>query len=476
MRPMRLDALIRVSKLGDRDANDLRSPDQQRGVITRWAERHHVEVVREHVNIGLSGKTVMGRSDVEAVLERVRHGATEGLIVAYASRLSRARIGEAERLKDAVLEAGGRLIICDMGGEYADTAAGELTFIILSAISRFQWRQTRERYDTAREDAIARGKWLARDPFGYRYADRRGRANGRGVIDSHLVPDEQTAGIIPQLFQRKADGASWLQLGRWLDEVAPKPSGRHWNLRTVQVIIKNRIYLGEARHGEYANLTAHAALIAPALWRAAQNPPGPLTPRGGYLLTSLVRCGTCGRRLSGKRMATGRPPIYACSHLDCRYKVSIKLVSLDSEILRQCADRISIYAEAPPRADGAAERDGQIKRVTARINNLMELVPTSRAGITTHQEKLAALEAKLEALEEVRDRLVTQSTRWVLDGLPDSLRKATVDERFDKLANLPLDTRREILRSWIERIEVAGAKGLGRSIATADRVSVLWKI
>jgi hypothetical protein len=79
MRPIRLDALIRVSRLGDRDARDLRSPDQQRGVIARWAERHHAEVVREHVNIGLSGKTVMGRSDIEAVLERVRHGATDGL-------------------------------------------------------------------------------------------------------------------------------------------------------------------------------------------------------------------------------------------------------------------------------------------------------------------------------------------------------------------------------------------------------------
>jgi DNA invertase Pin-like site-specific DNA recombinase len=222
MRPIRLDALIRVSTLGDRDAKDLRSPDQQRGVITRWAESHHAEVVREHVNIGLSGKTVIGRADIEAVLERVRDGATEGLIVAYASRLSRARIGEAERLKDAILEAGRRLIICDMGGEYADTATGELTFIILSAISRFQWRQTKERYDAAREDAIARGKWVSRCPFGYRYADPRRRANGRGVIDSHLVPDVRTAAIVPQLFQRKADRASWLELGRWLDEVAPQ--------------------------------------------------------------------------------------------------------------------------------------------------------------------------------------------------------------------------------------------------------------
>jgi hypothetical protein len=244
----------------------------------------------------------------------------------------------------------------------------------------------------------------------------------------------------------------------------------------VQVIIKNRIYLGEARHGEYVNLRAHSALIAPGLWRAAQNPPGGMTPRGGYLLTSLVRCGTCGRRLSGKRMGTRRTPIYACSHLDCGYKVSIKLASLDSEILRQCADRISLCAEPVPRADGTAELDAQIKRVTARINNLMTLVPMSRVGITSHQEKLANLEAKLEALEQVRDRLIGPSTRSLLDGLPDSVRTAAVDERFDSLARLPLDTRREILRTWIERIEVAGTRVLGRSIATADRVSVLWKL
>jgi hypothetical protein len=56
------------------------------------------------------------------------------------------------------------------------------------------------------------------------------------------------------------------------------------------------------------------------------------------------------------------------------------------------------------------------------------------------------------------------------------VRTAGADERCDKLASLPLGTRREILRSLIERIEVAGTRGLARSSATADRVSVLWKI
>ena len=476
MRPLRLDALIRVSKLGDRDSADLRSPDQQRDVIGAWAGGNRAKVVREHVNVGLSGKTVIGRPDVEAVLKRMREGKTDGLIVAYASRLSRARVGEAERLKDAILEAGGRLVICDMGGEYADTATGELTFTVLSAVSRFQWRQTKDRYDTGRKDAIARGKWVGMYPFGYRYADPARRANGRGVIDTHLVPDEGTASIIPELFQRKADGETWLQLARWLDEVTPKPDGRCWTRRAVEIIIKNRIYLGEARHGEYVNLAAHKALITPALWRAAQKTTEHVTPEAGYLLTSLARCGTCGCRLRGKPMGTRRNVMYGCSNLDCRYRVAIMVASLDTEILRQCADRISTYAAAAPRDDSTTQLDAQIKHVTSRISNLMELVPATKAGISAHQEQLAAFEAKLEALEDGRYQLAAQSPQRALNGLPDAVRMVEADERCDKLASGPLDTQRRILRTWIERIEVARAKGLGRVIATADRVSVLWKI
>jgi DNA invertase Pin-like site-specific DNA recombinase len=476
MRPLRLDALIRVSKLGDREAKDLRSPDQQRDVITGWAARNHAEVVREHVNVGLSGKTVIGRSDIEAVLKRIREGATDGLIVAYASRLSRARVGEAERLKDAILDTGGRLVICDMGGEYADTATGEFTFTVLSAISRFQWRQTRDFFNAARKTAIARGKWCGICPFGYQYADPRRRANGRGLMDTHLVPDERTAWIIPELFQRKAAGATWLQLARWLDEVAPKPDRRHWIRRSAECIIRNRIYLGEARCGEHVNLAAHQALVTPALWQAAQSPSGQATPRGRYLLTSLVRCGTCGHRMRGNTMGSRRTPVYGCWNLDCSYNVTIMVARLDTEIIRQCADRISSYAKPTPRDDGAAQLDTRIKHVTTRINKLMELVPTCKAGKATRQKTLAALEARLEALEQDRYRLVAQSPRRVLDGLPDSLRMVEADVRYDKLASMPRDTQRQILRTWIDRIDVARAKGHGRSIVTADRVSVRWKI
>jgi DNA invertase Pin-like site-specific DNA recombinase len=476
MRPLRLDALIRVSMLGDRDAKDLRSPDQQRGVIRAWTGQNRAKVAREHVNVGLSGKTTLGRSDVEAVLKRVREGKTDGLIVAYASRLSRARVGEAERLKDAILEAGGRLVICDMGGEYADTATGELAFTVLSAVSRYQWRQIKDRYDSGRKDAIARGKWVGMYPFGYRYAEPARRANGRGRIDTHLVPDERTASIIAELFQRKADGDTWLQLARWLDQVAPKPDGGYWTRRAVEIIIKNRVYLGESRHGEYVNLAAHEALITPALWRAAQKPTEHVTPEAGYLLTSLVRCGTCGHRLRGKPMGTRRNVMYGCSNPDCRYKVAIMVANLDTEIIRQCADRISTFAAAAPRDQSTTQLDAQTKYVATRINNLMELVPASRAGISAHQRKLAALEAQLQALEDSRYQVAAQSPQRALNGLPDSVRISEPHERYDKLASVPLDTQRRILRTWIKRIDVTRAKGLGRVIATADRVSVTWKI
>src|SRR5579871_2366010 len=102
--PVQLDSLIRVSRVGDRDAKEIRSPAQQREIIEDWAGRNGAVIAKEHVGVGLSGKT-MDRGDIADVLRRVRSGQTGGLIVAFASRLSRARLGEAEAFRDAVVAA-----------------------------------------------------------------------------------------------------------------------------------------------------------------------------------------------------------------------------------------------------------------------------------------------------------------------------------------------------------------------------------
>ena len=96
-------------------------------MIQREADPLGAEVFWHPHALDVSGKT-MKRADLAAVLERIRHKQTNGLIVAFANRLSRARVDEALAFKAALDDAGGRLVVCDMGGIDLDSAAGELVF------------------------------------------------------------------------------------------------------------------------------------------------------------------------------------------------------------------------------------------------------------------------------------------------------------------------------------------------------------
>ena len=280
----KIDALIRVSRKDGREGPSFRSPTQQREVCERWARENGAEIVNWHEGIGRSGKT-MERADIDSVLARIQAGQTEGVVVAWINRFSRAPTDEALAICRKIEEAGGKFYPADLPGVNIGTPIGEFTLTMMLATARLQWAQTAERYNQTRREAIAEGKAIGGAPFGYRYTDPTPRTRGHGVLDSRLVPDLGRAPIVNELFERKAGGATWLELTRWLDEVAPKPNGGHWARSTVATIIRCRTYLGEVRSGEHVNAKAHEPIVSAALWRRAQNGAGRRTPRGTYLLS-----------------------------------------------------------------------------------------------------------------------------------------------------------------------------------------------
>ena len=155
-----------------------------------------------------------------------------GLVAgAWLDRLGRAPIEEAMGLVREITRAGGVVVPADGGGQpiQPDDPEGETNLVLQLQIARQHWATTAKRFRMSRQGAIAEGKAMG-CPFGYRYNDPtpKPRSSGRGIVDSRLVPSEGTAHIIPELFERKAVGATWLELARWLDQVAPKANGRHW--------------------------------------------------------------------------------------------------------------------------------------------------------------------------------------------------------------------------------------------------------
>ena len=108
-----------------------------------------------------------------------------------------------------------------MAGLDPNDPTGEMALTVHLAVNRMQWRKTAERYERDRKEAIAEGKAIGGAPFGYRFRDPtpKGEPRRRATPTSCST---RPAPIVRELFERKAAGATWLELARWLDEVAPK--------------------------------------------------------------------------------------------------------------------------------------------------------------------------------------------------------------------------------------------------------------
>jgi len=452
-KPLRLDGLVRVSQRNGRSDESFRSPDQQRDECQRWADANGAKVVHWHESVGVSGKT-MQRDDIDAALERIRTGLTDGVVVAWLDRFSRAPVGEALKVYNDFKSAGGRVVAADMAGLDPTDATGEMALTVNLAVGRMQWRKLAERWDQSRGDAVKAGIPIGGAPFGYRVGP-----------DRRLVVHESEARIVRELFERKAAGATWLELARWLDTVSPKPNGGRWSKNTVQGMTSRRTYLGEVRHGKHVQTGAHEAIVSPALWRQAQSKPGRRTPRGTYLLSGLARCAGCGRRLRGTTLGRGAKRIYTCDGADCEAKSTVTVDRLEAEVVEQFFAHLDAFHLRAVGDEELADAQAAVTAEEERLRNLAAVVPEHPVAIEAHQEKLRGVERALGDAEDHLHQLLASTAE---DG--PNVRELRAD-----WPTLGLDERREILRAGIDAVLVRRAKSRTARPPVADRILVLFR-
>jgi DNA invertase Pin-like site-specific DNA recombinase len=459
---LRLDVLVRTSQRDEGSA----SPKQQIDRCQRCADINGYVIAMVHDSgRSESGKT-MDRASVRRAMERVRAGKTDGVMVAFLNRIGRPPIEESmATIRE--LHKVGKLVIADGAGQPVnlEDPQAETMLVIQLQIARQEWLTTAKRFAQNRKDAIDAGKAVGGLKWGYRYADPTPKRLGRGVVDSHLLTVERLRPLVKELFERKAAGASWLELARWLDRVDPLPDGRKWARQTVVGIIRSRTYLGEVRHGEFVQPDAHDALVSPALWRRAQNEPGHRTPRGNYLLSGLVRCAGCGRNMRASSGGVKKPAVFVCATPECPQRYTTAVVAhLDDEVVEQFFRRLEAFHLRPVDYDELAKARDNVDRVGGEVERLAMVTPSHPRAVRAHQEALHAAET---ALAEAEDILAGLESANAADG-PDAreLRAAW--------PTLSLDGKREILRDGIAAVLVrraaAGRQGAGAVVAERIRV------
>jgi len=226
------------------------SPKQQRAAIAEHAAKHGYVIVAEYADEGVSGTSVAKRRGFQRMHADALAGKFDRILCFDRSRFGRLDSLESGRWLAPLREAGVDLETLaegvsnwnDFGGRVVDAVLAESKHAFAVDLARATTRGL-----TAKA-VEGRGYTGGVTPFGYR---RITRVEGRSRI-STLEIDALAAPAVQRMFEfYAAPGGSLNGVARMLNELGVRCSngGKLWRRNSVERILRNRVYVGDAVWG-----------------------------------------------------------------------------------------------------------------------------------------------------------------------------------------------------------------------------------
>ena len=450
---------VRVSRVGGRGGESFISPDVQRSTIEAKARERGLEVVEWVTDLDASdGK--FEREGFQRAIEAVEAGAAEAIVVARLTRFARSVL-DTHRALERIELAGGRLVACDLDVDVS-TPAGRMMRNILATLAEFELDVAREQWQTAKASAVDRGVKISnRAPFGYRFDSGH-----------RLEPVAGERELVVELFERRADGASWGDLL----ELFEARTGRVSYKQTVKHMLENRSYAGVVTYGdELVNESAHEAIVSTELfeaaqatsaaWLASQGPTRRFGRGAQSLLGGIAKCSACGAGMARSTGGKDRPAIYRCPNHRCSARASILEAVLDkhveAELFAWAGETADELVDVPLDAEAPSTRE---ELELAR--RALELYVTTPDGFGLEPAIFAAgARARQARVDELELELEEADAGDGLDAIRTTLRSAW--------PGLDVADRRRLVASVVDAV-VVSRRIRSAPQAIGERVRVLF--
>ncbi len=429
----------RVSRVGDRE-DTLISPDLQAERIRTYAAARGLEVELMPPELDVSGER-KARPILDHAIEGVAEGRYAGVIVAMYDRLSRMNITDALKTIERIEQAGGQVISVAENFDAA-TPEGAFSRTMILGVANMQLDRYKLQFRAAKRSAVERGIWpTSTAPIGYTVTYRRD--GGDGV----LHPDPRTRQLVVQAYEARAAGRPWRAVADILGN----------GLSGAAKVIKNRVYLGEVRLGEWVNPSAHEPLVERDLWEAAQLE-HPRPPRGKHppaLLGGLVRCAGCRGAMTPDSSSKGghRERIYRCTANKatglCEMPAIISQRKLDPYVERAVLAEVERLAVTPhERSREIEDALAELQSEEAELEAFQRLRRVADLGADAF---MAGMRSRVEAVDAARRRLA--GARVAVDPTPPM---GNLGELWPTMS---VDERRKVLRGSLGAVWVRRGRG-----------------
>lgn len=322
--PTEYPMTVGYARLSVNDRVENHSIENQKKIISLWAEQHELPISKFYVDVGYSGSTFQ-RPAFQQLLQDISDGKIECVIVKDLSRVGRDHITVGYYIEEFFPLKNVRFVSVtdqfDTINGLTDQSSPKRSQIRIPLTNVFNEQvavDIKNKTAFALDMKAQRGMFIGpRAPFGYQKSKEE---FGR------IVPDSEAASIVQSIFKLFADGMGITAIVRYLNENnIPTPiqyarskglTGNYddgngsWNSRSVKYILTNRTYTGVLVQGKEKRVVAgtHEPLVDVKTFDMTQKQlqaktfhltdPSQSTEN---ILKGKVFCGCCGGKMQRKR-------------------------------------------------------------------------------------------------------------------------------------------------------------------------------
>jgi DNA invertase Pin-like site-specific DNA recombinase len=317
---------LRLSK-DDERAGESVSIENQRMLLTKYAEDRGIDIKNEYADDGWSG-TNMNRPAFRRMMRDAEDHVINMIIVKDLSRVGRNYIEVGRLTEETLPRLGCRFVALN---DSVDSILGENDMMVYrNLFNEFYSKDTSKKVRAVKQACMRQGKYLgAYAPIGYKKDP---------MNKHHLIIDEETAPIVRRIFSLRREGMGQRAISNLLNaehilsprelyysrigKENPCNTNGLWNKDSVKAILSNEVYLGnlvQGRHGtvSYKNHSmvkkaeeqwvrvenTHEPLVSQADWETVRSldgrnyRPRPDADGETRMFTGLLRCADCGFNL-----------------------------------------------------------------------------------------------------------------------------------------------------------------------------------
>ncbi|MFB8229686.1 recombinase family protein [Cellulosimicrobium sp. NPDC055967] len=431
------------------------------------AEARGWDVVEELIDNDVSASTGVARPAYSTLLDRIRSGATDYVIVWHMDRLTR-RIIDLEDVI-AVTETSGIKFATVTGDVDLSTDTGRLMARVMASFARAEVERKSARQRAANRQRASQGvaRWLRR-PFGY----DRGADGAVVIVDAEAQAIREGAAAV-------LGGASLASVARdWNERGLLTTGGVPWRNGYVRRVFLNprhagrNVYLGDdVGEGDWTAILddeTHQRLVE------LLTDPSRRSTRSNaakHLLSGIARCGVCDAPLKGAGASSGerRWSVYRCPEYHLTRKCAVVDVAVTDALLARMSAPDAAALLAPVGVDVDALRADYDER-RHRRDDLAALLAEGLLGADAVREQSERLTAEMDDIARRVSATTGTHPAFALTGGDASAVWNSMD----------LAQRRDAVRSvMVPRVVVIGRGSVKGGAANDDprrHVDIDWTI